>query len=289
MRIVTPILTATLALALAAPALGAPARNHSFGAAGKFAWTASGSGLVFFSDGTIPVEECTPGLRDCDDTLIELKSPGTLKASVTGGAGTQADVAIDIFESDASGTPGRQIQKGDASTPQVVESASADLDPGFYLVRVDFLLGTGEVEAEAEFTPGEATAPAPPAGGAGTPTPAANAAPKATPKVSKKIKASKLKGFGGTATDDGAVAKVEVGLLQVKGKKCKQLTSTSAKFAKSKSCSAPTKFLKAKGTSSWSLKLRKKLPKGRYVVFAKATDDKGVAQDPPAKASFTVS
>ena len=44
-------------------------------------------------------------------------------------------------------------------------------------------------------------------------------------------------------------------------------------FTKTK-CAAP-KYLAAKGTTSWSLKLKKKLKKGSYVVLVKATDDTG--------------
>jgi hypothetical protein len=55
--------------------------------------------------------------------------------------------------------------------------------------------------------------------------------------------------------------------------------------------SAPTSFIAAKGTTKWSYKLRKKLAKGSYTLFARATDSAGQAQagfTPANKRAFKV-
>jgi hypothetical protein len=267
-------------------AFAAPARTLTpFAAAGTQKYDASGSGIETLTGDPEPIPKCTPALRDCDDTLVELKAPGKLSVKVTGGDPSVLDVALDLHASDASGKEGKQLKHSDGSTPQVADEAvSGEFDPGFYLIRVDYLTGSGAVNVEATFAPGEA-APAEPGT---TPTAGVNAPPTTTIKLAKSYKASKLKGIGGTASDDTGVSKVQVGLLlKGKGGKCTQLTA-SGKFAKAKSCNAPTVYLTATGTSGWALKLKKQLAKGSYTAFAKATDDKGLTQAKPAKASFKI-
>ena len=279
-------LTALIVASLsAAAAWAAPARTFTFDSAKTEKYDAQGSGLATFSDGSVPVDQCTAGLRDCDDTLVELKAPGKLSAKVTGGDPSVVDVALDLYAADSSGKVGKKLKQDDQNA-SLSEAVSGEFDPGFYVVRVDYLTGQGAVNVEVSFAPVENTG-ATVAPVATTP-PAPNAAPRATIKLAKSYKASRLKGIGGTASDDSAVATVEVGLLR-KGKrgKCTQLTS-SGKFARAKSCNAPTTFLLAQGTSSWVLKLKNKLAKGSYTAFARATDDKGLTQARPTKASFRV-
>ncbi len=43
-------------------------------------------------------------------------------------------------------------------------------------------------------------------------------------------------------------------------------------------------FLKAKGTTNWSFKLKKRLPKGSYTIFARATDSTGKVETHFSKA-----
>ena len=134
----------------------------------------------------------------------------------------------------------------------------------------------GFYKGTAEFLPAEAAAPAPGgqvlAGGAGDRRPEA----KIT-KLPRSVKAGKLRGFSGTAKDDKGVARVEIAVVQVKGKSCKQMKSNGTLATLSK-CSAPTSWLRAKGTTSWSYKLKRKLPKGSYQLFARAKDNAGQLQ-----------
>lgn len=277
----------TVATVSVTVAWAAPARTFTFDSAKTEKYDAQGSGIVTFSDGSVPIDQCTSGLRDCDDTLVELKVPGKLTAKVTGGDPTVVDVALDLYAADSTGKVGKQLKQDDQNAT-LSESVSGEFDPGFYVVRVDYMTGQGAVNMEVSFAPVEPTPVEPGTTPAGTTPTAANAAPKAIIKLAKSYKASALKGIGGTASDDGAVAKVQVGLLlKGKGGKCRQLTA-SGTFARAKSCSAPTRFLTAAGTSSWSLKLKKKLAKGSYTAFAKATDDKGLTQAKPAKHAFRI-
>ena len=58
------------------------------------------------------------------------------------------------------------------------------------------------------------------------------------------------------------------------GRRCRQATSrgTLTSLAARAGRCAPTRFLRAKGASTWRLTLGRRLPKGRYVVYARAVD-----------------
>jgi uncharacterized delta-60 repeat protein len=111
-------------------------------------------------------------------------------------------------------------------------------------------------------------------------------------RLPRVIRSSKLKKFLGTASDNAGIAKVEIALLRRVGKtaafsrhkakaSCLWLRSSRAKFKRLKprrgKCAKAT-FLRAKGTSSWVFKLRKRLPPGKYVLYARATDMSGNAE-----------
>lgn len=130
--------------------------------------------------------------------------------------------------------------------------------------------------------------------------PVSNRAPHALmKKVPKKIKASRLRGFLGTASDpDGeALSRVQVALLKIvpggakasaaarkRGPKCLALKNAKAKFKPAKPKGAKGKkrcqprWLNVKGKAKWSFKLKKNLPPGRYVVYARATDSEGLVE-----------
>ena len=125
-------------------------------------------------------------------------------------------------------------------------------------------------------------------------TPVANLPAHAKMKaVPKKLALGKLKGFSGTASDpDGnGVQKVQIALVKrarggVKAKasagarlRCFALSAKqSFKRTKAKKNQCPQVWLTAKGTAKWSFKLKGTLPPGKYVVFARAVDGKGLAE-----------
>jgi hypothetical protein len=274
-----PLRTAAVVCAVAAipvaVAIAEPARKATLGpAASTFKWQGSGSGILAVQD-VMDAVGCTPGIHDCDDTLIKVEAVGTLTVKTSGGGPAAIDTDLQLFASDEAGVPGTQLKESAAATPTTEEAVSADVDPGYYIARIDYAIGTGAVDGEATFEPA-AAAP----GGADSGTPAAaNPAPSSKVSQSSKAKSKSLKGFKGSAKDDGSVAKVEIGLLQLgSGGKCKQLTASGSFATVSGRCTEPTVFLAAKGTTSWTFKLRKPLKKGKYLLFARATDDKGLTE-----------
>lgn len=107
-------------------------------------------------------------------------------------------------------------------------------------------------------------------------TPSPPGPPKDLPPHSKikgvphKIRQAALKGFHGTASDpDGKVSKVQVALVRLSSGGGKAGPGLHPK---------PKKWRTAKGTAKWALKLKHPLAPGRYVVFSRAIDDKGLAE-----------
>jgi hypothetical protein len=84
----------------------------------------------------------------------------------------------------------------------------------------------------------------------------------------------------GTASDRGCatggkgkVARVQVAIAEQTGKQCRFVTPTG-RLAAQGSC-AKRRFLNAKGASTWTLTVRRKLPAGRYVVVVRGRDASG--------------
>lgn len=82
-------------------------------------------------------------------------------------------------------------------------------------------------------------------------------------KVPKKVRPARLKRFSGTASDpDGhGVRRVQIALVK-----------------RGKAAKAKLRWRTVKGKKKWSFKLKGKLPPGRYVVFARATDGLGLTE-----------
>lgn len=84
----------------------------------------------------------------------------------------------------------------------------------------------------------------------------------------RKARPPALTRFHGTASDpDGSVAEVQVALVRLPAGKAR----TSAV--------KPKRWRTAKGTTKWSLKLKHPLPPGRYIVFSRAIDNQGLAEN----------
>jgi uncharacterized delta-60 repeat protein len=101
--------------------------------------------------------------------------------------------------------------------------------------------------------------------------------------VKKKVPAVKLKKFSGTAADaDGnGLRQVQIAVVKKVGKRCFAMKNAKGKFrrAKAKGKQCPQRWLAAKGKAKWSFRLKRELPAGRYVVFARAVDGAGLAED----------
>jgi uncharacterized delta-60 repeat protein len=112
-------------------------------------------------------------------------------------------------------------------------------------------------------------------------------------KVPRKVAAARLKGFSGTASDpDGdGLRNVQIALVRlVQGgakasrraaPKCFTLKNRRARFKqvrvrKGKRC--PQRWLAVNGKAKWRFPLKRSLPPGRYVVYARAVDAEGLAE-----------
>ncbi len=207
-------------LVAAAVAFAEPARTGTVSAASPtFKWTGTGSGILATQD-AMDAAGCTPGIHDCDDTLLKVETAGQLTVKTSSTDPAASDTDLQLFESDESGKEGKQLQEAAKPTPDPNEQVSAAVEPGYYIARIDYAIAAnGSVDGEATLEPD----PTAGVGGEVTGAPAANRPPSAAIKAPR---GKKIKSFSGTATDDGTVAKVAIGLLQLgSGGKCKVLTS----------------------------------------------------------------
>ena len=121
------------------------------------------------------------------------------------------------------------------------------------------------------------------------PPPQGNAQPDSSiDRIPRRIKASKLKRFRGRASDDGGLARVELAVLRLaRGarasavrRRCGRLRATGRlrRVRPRAGRCRPAFVLRATGTTRWTYRLKRRLPKGRYVVYARAVDAAGVAE-----------
>jgi CSLREA domain-containing protein len=144
----------------------------------------------------------------------------------------------------------------------------------------------GSVEIPAVGTPVEPDPPppepSPPGPGPTPPNPPPPTTEDLAPRALIKrnmLRASKdsRRLVSGVATDDNRVRKVEVSIVSKRGGMCRELRK-SGRFSGPHRCGRPRTFLLAQGTSKWRFKLASRLAPGYYVVYARATDDKGHRQ-----------
>jgi hypothetical protein len=81
--------------------------------------------------------------------------------------------------------------------------------------------------------------------------------------------------LSGKASDRGCagVGSVSVAIARKVGKKCAFLRG-NGRLGRRSSCRRPA-FLSASGTSRWKLRVKAKLPRGRYLALVRATDGAG--------------
>lgn len=275
-----PLVVGAVVLSLLAfPAAGhaAPARSFTFAGPSAERYEISGTAIASWSDGRTPAPQCTTALRECDDTLLDLRAAGTLTVTTRPAGTTAVDVALELSTADATGRPRRQVTSSDRG--EAAETVTAQVASGFHLVRIDVISGFGQVEAEITFTPAAPDA---------EPPRRSNAAPVAVLKLPATAKTATIRGIAGTAGDDRRVEKVQVAVLRRRGDACSAMRARGTFSRRRESCRAPRAYLAASGTRSWVLRLRRPLPPGRYVVFARAIDDAGVVQRPPSRRALRI-
>ena len=288
------VLAVTAAIGVTGSALAEPAEKKTLGN-GVYAekWEGTGAGVLGTQDAA-DAAGCQPGVHECYDVLLNVTEAGTLTVKTSSTDPTAADTDLQLFASDSSGEVkdiGTPLQESAAADPTPNEQVSVKVKAGFYVARIDYTIAgpASKVQAEATLkTSGPAPATTPP--GATPPAgPGADAPPVVT---AKKPGSKKVKAFSGAASDDKGVKKVEVGILQLGKKgKCKVMKKGGKFVAQKGKCSEPSTFVAATGTTAWSLKIKKALPKGKYILFARATDTAGQTQGgfgPGNKKAFTV-
>ena len=143
-------------------------------------------------------------------------------------------------------------------------------------------IGTGNSDfAVAAYDGGVSAAP--------TPSPRSNRSPDSNiRRLARRPRAGRPIRFRGTASDDGRVARVDLALLrartpQGRPKRCLWLRNRRSGFAQQGNarrgrCTRLGRFVRADGTTRWRLRLRRGLPAGRYVLYSRATDDRGARE-----------
>jgi hypothetical protein len=145
---------AAISLTCAGTAAAAPNRSGALDAVGaKYTWSSDNQvGAVYGSPVAPHAPHCSP-IFACDTTLIHTGELGDLVVDIAGqglgGQDTLKDADVHVYASDASGTQGDLV--GESTGPSAVEEADIpDVDPGYYLVLVDWYLGVGSVNGTAQ-------------------------------------------------------------------------------------------------------------------------------------------
>jgi hypothetical protein len=149
------LIAAAAALAVfAAPAAAAPNRSHTFDVndLDAYGWTTDAGTGALATSTVSNKAACTQVLQSCDFTLIQLTDPGTLTVTTSSTDKTLVDADLHLYTSDATGAQGDLVSQSNGGSPS--EAVSVDgLDPGFYLVKIDWFVGYGSVEAKASYAP----------------------------------------------------------------------------------------------------------------------------------------
>jgi len=145
---------------------------------------------------------------------------------------------------------------------------------------------TATVTVTAPPTPTPTASPGPSPTATPTPGPGTtDAKPAARITTKGSARARTLRRLAGRATDDRGVRRVQVAVVRLLGgatattaaARCSAMRADgrfTAGKVKSKRC-LTKRWLSAKGTTTWSLTLRRRLAPGTYAVFARATDSAG--------------
>lgn len=220
-----------------------------------------------------------------------IEAPPTCQgASVTVTAGTSATVPLTC--SDPNGDP---VARAIASGPSKGAIQRIDDAAGAATYVAPLAAGTDSFQ----FTGSDGTNVSAPAAVTVTVAPAAaHSHPAPLPPrsrivgLARTVKASRLKGFHGTASAGGGVKRVEISLVRVSGgahiaaASCKALwargTFKALRLTRHGRRCTVSGWLRAKGTTRWSFALKHRLAPGGYVLTSRA-----VAKDGRVERSFS--
>jgi hypothetical protein len=294
-RIAALGLAALAALLVATTALGALNRKGSVTTSAPYKWDGGPVTGVTTISNVNDVTPCDVPGKDCDDTLLNT-APGQVTVHINSSDANAPDLDLYVYRSDDQGTEGKFVRSSTGATAEEKVTFKA-VSGGYFLVRVIPATATaGTYQGDATElplpptptggdygtdpnvpgggSPGDGGSGGTGGGGTGGGAPGDDLAPAA--KV--RHPANGFRSLSGTASDpDGKVAYVDVALVRVAGTHCRALRP-GGRLKPIKKCTAPP-FVRARGTTAWTLPLTRRLPRGAYVIYARATDNQGRGED----------
>lgn len=152
------LLAAVVTTLAAPPALAADQQTVSAAHDTAFFKGKFGSGFVYGYDGASRIPQCTPGVFDCERTLVKVEDFGKLVFSVASDPAANPalrDIDLHVYKSDALGTQGAFVgESTSAGTDEAVTISDRRSVAGqYYLVIVDWYLGAGDYDGKIKLTP----------------------------------------------------------------------------------------------------------------------------------------
>ncbi len=212
-------------------------------------------------------------------------SEGAVRVTVTRTGGGLGSAGVHLRTSDGTAHAGTDYTAVDAYLTVNADQASATYDIPVRLLAPRLLQGEARL-ADRAFT---LTASDPNAAVLGTrnsttitlsddrldpivstPPPAAKRPVVSISSPHRSVRASSLKSIRGKATS--SPTKVQVAVIRTGG--CRRLATSGRLRSRRRSGCAPL-WLKAAGGATWTLRLRHRLPRGTYRVYARATNSAG--------------
>jgi hypothetical protein len=200
--------------------------------------------------------------------------PDVRAVSVPGAAvaGTAATLSVDASDYVSGTALGVHWDFGDGTAADGASVAHAWASAGARTVTVTVTDAAGNAATR--------TAPVAVAAAPVTPVdpPKQDLAPHSTVKAVAKAKAraGRALTLAGTARAARGVRRVEVTVQRKAGGRCRWMTAKGTVAVRKRTCR--TVWLPARGTTAWTLTLRRGLPKGAWTVRSRATDRTGARE-----------
>jgi hypothetical protein len=207
-------------------------------------------------------------------------APGCASTSATVPAGAAAALPLACPDSDGDAVTRTIVTPPARGSLGAVDDAAGTVS---YLPQIDY---TGPDSVTFKATDG--TNESAPATISLTVTPPLDALPRSRILgLRRSVRRRSLRSFHGTASDDRAVRRVQIVLLKIEGRaraavvrRCRTLTLQGGlRLTEPDGVTCRTRpFLPAKGKTRWTFRLKRRLPRGRYVIYSRAVDSAGHAE-----------
>lgn len=208
----------------------------------------------------------------CSDPNQDALTRAVVTPPANGSLGALDQATASIAYTSSDGFTGN-----DSFTFRATDGSSNNSSPAAVSITV---VAPGSPDAPLP-DPGDPSDPGDPGtGDPGTGPPVVNGGPDSDiASIKKKVRRRKLKRFKGIATDDSGLQRVDVSLVRLTGKRCFTLKAGGgfSRRVRNGSCK-PTRFLPAAGTAKWTFKLKRRLPRGRYVLYSRAVDTSALGE-----------